>query len=424
MSFDRHALAHAALCLWWFALASTCGDAVNGNKAGMKHAQALEICKLGALARKAAFDAEAQRSLAMEATVDIGPKDAQDTEGAETLRDLATALALVVRERASTKSTAGPVPHAQDLEKMATTLASLVNTGARLAQIEGHYRAARDAGSAIYWNRKDFIYTWDAYNPKTDSQNNVGCIIASTSASKNLDKGACGLEGPATGDYKDSDLTQLIDTLNAAPWNGADNQDGAFDQLSTGQACGLTDIASAGTNAGLEKTSAPVTKATRGGTWGGLFLIAGTTSTKIGTLWLGGTRRETAPTKEEKTVTDERHQQIWQLRHHARALARLTAMDSNHACGGTQDTNLTNAEKAALCTDTPLAKKRRVARQLSARVASLFTKHTKLKENNSKAECAAARPQQDKETRDNTHADTTSAPTDNSMQGTVRAEHA
>ncbi|KAH8610040.1 hypothetical protein ERJ75_001142100 [Trypanosoma vivax] len=88
-------------------LASTLGYATNGDKASMMHDKALDICKLGVLARKAYFDAEAQRALALEATLSIGPEDAKDTEGADTLRELATALALVVRHTRRQRPLAG-----------------------------------------------------------------------------------------------------------------------------------------------------------------------------------------------------------------------------------------------------------------------------------------------------------------------------
>ncbi|CCD18045.1 hypothetical protein, conserved in T. vivax [Trypanosoma vivax Y486] len=422
MRFARHALARFAICLSWITLASTLGYATNGDKASMMHDKALDICKLGVLARKAYFDAEAQRALALEATLSIGPEDAKDTEGADTLRELATALALVVRQHAATKASGGGAPKAEDLEKMARTIASLISTGTRVAAIEKHYAAVRAAGNTIYWNIKDFIYTWDAYNPVTTGQSNAGCIIESASRSKNLDKAQCGLDAQPVRGYTDDELVKLIDGFNAKPWDGADDQDTLFDKLSSGQSCGLTALAGADTNDGLAKKGATVATTTRGGTWGGLFLIGGTTSTKIGALWLGGTKQETAPNKDEKAITDARKHQLWQLRHHAQALKQLTDTQTNHACGNTEDTNLTSTEREQLCGATTLAQKRRAAKQLSARVAQLFTKTTEQEDTAATDRSKQARPQAHTQAREDNSVDEARAPTDNSMQATARPE--
>ncbi|CCD18395.1 hypothetical protein, conserved in T. vivax [Trypanosoma vivax Y486] len=305
---------------------------------------------------------------------------------------------------------------------MAWTIASLIRTGTRVAAIEKHYAAVRAAGNTIYWNIKDFIYRWDAYNPVTGGQSNAGCIIESASKSKNLDKAQCGLETKPVRGYTDDELGKLIDGFNAKTWDGADEQNTLFDKLSRSQSCGITALAGGNTNDGLARKGAQVTTTTRGGTWGGLFLIGGTTSAKIGALCVGGTKQETAPNKDGQDISAARKHQVWQLRHHAQALKQLTDTQTNHACGNTEDTNLTSTEREQLCGATTLAQKRRAAKQLSARVAQLFTKTTEQEDTAATDRSKQDRPQARTQAREDNSVDENRAPTDNSMQATARPE--
>ncbi|CCD20061.1 hypothetical protein, conserved in T. vivax [Trypanosoma vivax Y486] len=305
---------------------------------------------------------------------------------------------------------------------MARTIASLISTGDRVAAIEKHYEAVRAAGNSIYWNIKDFIYTWDAYNPVTDGQSRAGCIIEDTSKSKHLDREKCGLNATDIRGYRDEDMKQLIGKFNEKPWDGQVDENTLFDQLSGGRSCGLTEIAATSESAGLTKSGTQVTVETSGGTWGGLFLIGSTTTDRIGALWMGGSAGETEPSANGTAITDARKHQIWKLRHHAQALKQLTNKQTNHACGDTEDTNLTSTEREQLCGKTTLAQKRRAARQLSARVAQLFTKTGEQEDTAATDRSKQARAHAHTQAREENSVEENRAPTDNSMQQTARPE--